>query len=235
MESTHSEKSIKSVLAKATRHQIANSDKIPYLSNPLLIALFLKTRSAVEGEKLDLNSLPAAMEEFDKRNHDFIQELTKQMEGSEKDDSILEADGELLDEEKPEERTPAIETDVYNKFMELVPAEKQEQVEEDLEVFLVDFEPPPISEWDSELIKNFLEKWFLENANPLEEDLVSMRQTLLSLFKFPCKRGFTTGWLTEYRLQEYTKSLKDFFRRQDKLLSMLGFKKEKNKLCPNRR
>ena len=88
LESTHSEKSIKSVLAKATRHQIANSDKIPYISNPLLIALFLKTSSAVKGEKLDLNSLPAAMEEFDKRNHVFIQEFTKQMEGSEKDDSI---------------------------------------------------------------------------------------------------------------------------------------------------
>ncbi|MEE3162568.1 MAG: hypothetical protein VX274_04345, partial [SAR324 cluster bacterium] len=137
--------------------------------------------------KLDLNSLPAAMEEFDKRNLDFIQELTKQMEGSEKDDSILEADRELLDEEKPEERTASIETNVYNKFMKLVPAEKQEQVEEDLEVFLVDFKPPPISEWDSELIKNFLEIWFLENANPLEEDLVSMRETMLSLFKFLAK------------------------------------------------
>ena len=136
---------------------------------------------------MDLISLPAAMEDFDKRNHDFIQELTKKMEGSEKDNSILETDGELLDEEEPEERTPTIETDVYNKFMELVPAEKQEQVEEDLEVFLVDFEPPPISEWDSELIKNFLEKWFLENANPLEEDLVSMRESLLSLFNFLAK------------------------------------------------
>jgi len=56
-----------------------------------------------------------------------------------------------------------------------------------LEVFLVDFEPPPISEWDSELIKNFLGKWFMENANPLEEDLVSMRKSLLSLFKFLAK------------------------------------------------
>ena len=68
-----------------------------------------------------------------------------------------------------------------------MPAEKQEQVEEDLEVFLVDFEPPPISDWDSELIKYFLEKWFQENANPLEEDLVSMRESLLSLFKFLAK------------------------------------------------
>jgi len=37
------------------------------------------------------------------------------------------------------------------------------------------------------LIKNFLEKWFLENANPLEEDLVSMRESLLSLFNFLAK------------------------------------------------
>ena len=82
---------------------------------------------------------------------------------------------------------PSETTDVYNKFMELVPAEKQQQVEDDLEVFLVDFEPPPISEWDSELIKNFLGKWFMENANPLEEDLVSMRESLLSLFNFLAK------------------------------------------------
>jgi hypothetical protein len=205
LESTHSKKSIKSVLAKATRHQIANSDKIQYLSNPVLIALFLKTRSEVEEEKLDLNSLPAAMEEFDKRNLDFIQELTKQMEGSEKDDSIIEADGELLDEEKPEKRTPAIETDVYNKFMELVPAEKQEQMEEDLEVFLVDFEPPPISVWDSELIKNFLDKWFLENANPLEEDLVSMRESLLSLFNFLAKEDL----LPDGFLNTVTKSIQN--------------------------
>jgi len=187
LESAHSEKSIKSVLAKATRHQIANSDKIPHLSNPVLIALFLKTRFAVEGGELNLDSLPTAMEEFVRRNHDFIQEHSKQIGDSEKDDSILESKKGLLEEDQPEERTPAIEVDVYNKFMTLVPAEKIEQMEEDLDIFLVDYEPPVVSEWNAELINNFMEKWFLEYANPLEEDLVSMRESLLCLFKFLAK------------------------------------------------
>ena len=63
------------------------------------------------------------------------------------------------------------------------------QVEEDLDVFLVDFEPPPVAEWDVDLVEEFIEKWFLENANPLEEDLVSMRESLLSLFKFLAKEN----------------------------------------------
>ena len=180
----NSEKSIKSILAKATRHQIANSEKIPYLSNPVLIAIFLKTRASVEGVELDLAGMPVAMEEFDRRNHDFIQELTEKIEGSEKDDRDVERAEELLEEEPPEERIPAIEDTVYNKFVELVPDEKREQVEEDLEVFLVDFQPPPVAEWDLDLVKHFMSKWFFENANPLEEDLESMRESLSSMFQF---------------------------------------------------
>ena len=83
-----------------------------------------------------------------------------------------------------EEHIPAIEESVYNKYVDLVPAEKQEQVEEDLDVFLVDFQPPPVAEWDFRLVKRFMNKWFIENANPLEEDLYSMRESLLSLFQF---------------------------------------------------
>ena len=189
LEEVNSEKSIKSVLAKATRHQIANSDKIPYLSNPVLIALFLKTLASVEGLDLDLAGLPAKMEEFDNRNHEFIQELTDKFEASEKDDPVAETEEDLQEDEQQEdeqqeERIPAIEENIYKKYIELVPAEKQEQVEEDLEVFLVDFHPPTIAEWDLKLVKGFMSKWFIENANPLEEDLESMRESLLSLFQF---------------------------------------------------
>ena len=65
-----------------------------------------------------------------------------------------------------------------------MPSEKQERTEEDLEVFLVDFQPPNIMEWDSIMVKHFFEEWFVENANPLKEDLDSMRESLLSLFHF---------------------------------------------------
>ena len=184
LEEANSEKSIKSVLAKATRHQIANSEKIPYLSNPVLIAIFLKTRASVEGLELDLSGLPSAMEEFDRRNHDHIQELTEKIEGSEKEVPDLETAEELPEEELTEERIPAIEETVYKRYFELVPTEKQEQVEEDLDVFLVDFKPPLVAEWDFDLLKQFMSKWFIEYANPLEEDLDSMRESLLNLFQF---------------------------------------------------
>jgi len=184
MEKVHSEKSIKSILAKATRHQLANKDEIPYFSNPVLIAIFLKTRSTIEGEELDLASLPAAMEGFDKRNHDYFQELSEKVRVSEEDDLIITADEDLPKEERPKERIPAIKGDIYTKYLTLVPKEKQARVEEDLEVFLVDFEPPPVAEWYPELVEEFMGKWFLENANPLEEDLESMRESLLNLFDF---------------------------------------------------
>ena len=34
------------------------------------------------------------------------------------------------------------------------------------------------------MVKHFLGEWFVENANPLKEDLDSMRESLLSLFQF---------------------------------------------------
>jgi len=184
LEEANSEKSIKSVLAKATRHQISNSEKIPYLSNPVLIALFLKTRASVEGVELDLAGLPAEMEKFDKRNHEFIQELTDKIEASDKEGMIAETEEDLQEDEQLEERIPAIEENIYKKYLKLVPTKKQEQVEEDLEVFLIDYQPPPVAEWDLKLVKRFMSKWFIENANPLEEDLDSMRESLLSLFEF---------------------------------------------------
>ena len=184
LEEANPEKSIKSVLSKATRHQIANSEKIPNLSNPVLIAIFLKTRASVEGVELDLAGIPAAMEEFDKRNHEFIQDLANKIEIPGKEESVAETEEDLLEDEQQEEHIPAIEESVYKKYVDLVPAEKQEQVEEDLDVFLVDFQPPPVAEWDFRLIKRFMNKWFIENANPLEEDLYSMRESLLSLFQF---------------------------------------------------
>ena len=34
------------------------------------------------------------------------------------------------------------------------------------------------------MVKHFIGEWFLENANPLKEDLDSMRESLLNLFQF---------------------------------------------------
>ena len=51
----------KALLAKASRHQLQNSEEIPYLSNPLLFAFFLKTRAKAEGNPMKLADLPNAI------------------------------------------------------------------------------------------------------------------------------------------------------------------------------
>ena len=184
LEDTHSEKSIKHALAKATRHQLAESSKITHLSNPVIVAIFLKTRFSLEGRELDLAELPGAMKEFDNKNHEHIKLLNEQEQTEEKDDLVSAADEAIHAKEEVEKKIPPLEEEVYKKFLDLLPSEKLERTEEDLEVFLVDFQPPNIREWDYGMVKHFIGEWFLENANPLKEDLDSMRESLLILFQF---------------------------------------------------
>ena len=117
LEAAHSEKSIKSALAKATRHQLAEKSKISHISNPVIVAIFLKTRSPLEGRELDLAGLPGAMKEFEKKNHEHIKLLTEQMETAEKDEQGLIADDEHHVEEEFEKRVPPVEEEVYKKFI----------------------------------------------------------------------------------------------------------------------
>ena len=184
LEDAHAEKSIKHVLAKATRQQLSDGSPIQHLSNPVIVAIFLKTSFSLDGKELDLAGLSGAMKEFEQKNHEHIKLLTEKMEANEKDELDSVADeGQSLEQEVEKSVLPVNE-EVYKKFLDLVPAEKKERTEEDLEVFLVDFKPPNIKEWDSEMVKHFVGEWFLVNANPLKEDIDSMRESLLSLFQF---------------------------------------------------
>ena len=61
---------------------------------------------------------------------------------------------------------------------------EQELLEEDLEMFLDEYQPPNIKEWTSEMLEHYLNSWFIENANPLQEDLESMQKSLLHLIRF---------------------------------------------------
>ncbi len=184
LEDAHAEKSIKHLLAKATRQQLSDSSKIQHLSNPVIVAIFLKTSFSLEGKELDLGGLSGAMKEFEQKNHEHIKLLTEKMEADEKNVFDSVADEGVRLEEEVEKSVPPVNEEVYKKFLDLVPLEKLERIEEDLEVFLVDYQPPNISEWDSGMIKHFIGEWFLENANPLKEDLDSMRESLLILFQF---------------------------------------------------
>ena len=124
------------------------------------------------------------MKEFEKKNHERIKLLTEQMQTDEKTELFSVADEGDHVEEVGEKKMPSLEEEVYKKFLDIVPPEKLERTEEDLEVFLVDFQPQTIKEWDIIMVKHFFDEWFVENANPLKEDLDSMKESLLSLFHF---------------------------------------------------
>ena len=138
----------------------------------------------MEGRELDLAGLPRAIKDFEQKNHEHIKLLTEQIQTVEKDELVSIVDEGRHLEDEVEERISPIEQEVFKKFLDLVPSEKKVRTEEDLEVFLVDFKPPKIKEWESSMVKHFIREWFVENANPLKEDLDSMRESLLSLFHF---------------------------------------------------
>jgi len=178
------EKSIKSVLAKATQHQIKNDEKKSYISNPLLIAIFLKTKASVEDIDLNLANLPDAIEKFNLRNEKIISNISQNLPGNESENIDQNIHESSNIDESTKKIIPVIEKSVYQKLLETIPVQEKQRIEDDLDVFLVDFQPPPLAEWDLNLVKDFIDKWFIKNANPMEEDIESMRESLLNLFQF---------------------------------------------------
>ena len=198
------EKSIKSVLAKATQHQITKDEKMSYISNPFLIAIFLKTKAFVEGIELNLASLPKAIEAFNLRNEKILNDISENLPGNGVDNTDQKMHKNPNADELTKKIIPVIEQSFYKKLLERLPEQEKQRIEDDLDVFLVDFQPPPVTEWDLNLVKNFIDKWFIENANPMEDDLESMRKSLLNLFQFLVEEKL----LQENFLEDFSNYLK---------------------------
>ena len=120
LEDAHAEKSIKHLLAKATRQQVLDSSIVQHLSNPVIVAIFLKTLSSLEGRELDLAGLPLAMKEFEQKNYEYFKQLTDEIQSGEKDESVLVEDNENHDETKLEKRISPLDEEVLKNFLELL-------------------------------------------------------------------------------------------------------------------
>ncbi|HJL85880.1 MAG: hypothetical protein QF560_08135 [SAR324 cluster bacterium] len=171
----------KALLAKASRHQLEHSEEIPHLSNPLLFAFFLKTRAMVEGNPMKLADLASAIRDFEERNADWIAEASENPE-------LLKNEVEEEIETPKEDLEPAVFSDEImqdlEKDLEGLSQQRADRMREDLELFLEDFGPPPLEQWTSSMVDQFFLEWFVEHANPTDEDRLSMRETMLHLFKF---------------------------------------------------
>ena len=171
----------KALLAKASRHQLEHSEEIPHLSNPLLFAFFLKTRAKAEGTSMTMADLPQAIKNFEERNAEWIAGVSEAPE-------LLKNDFEEESSEKIEETKSGVLPEEIklglNNYVEALPSERAERMKDDLELFLEDFGPPPVKEWNGAMIDQFYQEWFVEHANPTDDDRLSMRETMLHLIQF---------------------------------------------------
>lgn len=197
----------KSVLAQASRHQLENSEKIPHLSNPLLFAFYLKTRAKVDGVPMELPDLPEAMKEFEERNSEWFAQAAE-------DPSLLKQDEPIDVAALPDQQvaetpemgvapTPILDAENLAGLtlsLNSIPEDKRQRMSEYLELFMEDFEPPPVSRWSPDLFDEFLGKWFINNANPLEEDLESMQETMLHLLTYLQDKTLLPSCFEEHHL-----------------------------------
>ena len=179
------------LLAKATIHQLDHSNEIPHLSNPMIVAVYLKTRAEALGDDtLTRETIHDALNDYEVRNSDLIElisespsELIYGPEAKIPNSSISEFKGKVSTDSKSEEvvSVPPIPEKVLADFRESLNWTEEEfsRLDEDLEVFLDDFQPPVYQEWTPDLIDEFINEWFVREANPLEEDLASMRKNML--------------------------------------------------------
>lgn len=180
------------LLAKATLHQLDHSAEIPHLSNPMIVAVYLKARAeALSEPELSRETIHEALDQYEQRNNDLIERLSENpatlvygANATLPEDVSTETDDEPTAE--AEETPPSIPQTLVDGFLASLDLteEEKERVEEDLETFLEDFNPPPYQEWTPALIDQFVDEWFVQEANPLAEDLASMRRTLLYFLRY---------------------------------------------------
>ena len=143
----------KALLAKASRHQLQNSEEIPYLSNPLLFAFFLKTRAKAEGNPMKLADLPNAIREFEERNSEWIAEASENPELLKNE---VEEDVETQVEDTGQEPFPEDLMQELEKEYENLPQQRADRMREDLELFLEDFSPSTkFDQWTTSMIDDF--------------------------------------------------------------------------------
>ena len=66
------------LLAKATIHQLDHSNEIPHLSNPMIVAVYLRTRAEALGqEALTRETIHDALTEYELRNSELIELISE--------------------------------------------------------------------------------------------------------------------------------------------------------------
>ena len=212
MEEGSGPQSSKHMLAKATRHQLENSEQIPHLSNPLLIALYLRTQAALQGSTLEADELYPGMRDFASRNNEFMEQmaedpdLLKNAMLAPVKNAMLALEGEGVS--TSEAATATAQGEGFFQSLSGQPETDARRIREDVELFLEDFDAPVPTEWTSATISEFV-AWFMAEANPVQDDLQSIQSSLSIYLGFLASTGVLDTENTTALQGELERKIKD--------------------------
>lgn len=177
-------------------------DEMPHFVNPLIVAIYLRTKADLASETLSPGQILKAVEQYEVDHMELIESLieaTKEQEAAaaeveSSEPQLPEVEGEEVEGElvAPEAKVLQLDeetTDVFFDSLDALEDEARERVIEDVETFLEDYVSVPPEQWSTEVLDDFLGNWFVENLNPVVDDLISMQQSLEKLFHYLGAQG----------------------------------------------
>jgi len=166
--------------------------------NPLIVAIYLRSKADLAGEVLAMSQVINAFELYEADNLEYI---TNQLEantanqqnpeGFFADEAIIE--GEWVEEDASSDvitgtvEKPPLDQGLMTTYYQTLPElgeEAEDRIKDDLEEFLENYVTRAMAEWNAAMVDDFLGNWFIKNLNPVIDDLVSMQNSLEHFFQF---------------------------------------------------
>lgn len=181
-----SENTSKFLMVKGMRHMLETQNSFHFI-NPLIVAIYLRTQAELAGNNLEVSQILKAVEAYETEHMSVIENL---VEALQKEETPAEAAETAPDEEPLPFDAPSpspVDQQLLENYYETLSALDEgaaERIREDVEVFVEDFITQPVEAWNALLVDEFLGSWFIENLNPVADDLVSMKNSLEHFFQF---------------------------------------------------
>ena len=164
-------------------------DQMPHFANPLIVAIFLRSKARIEGNTLELPQIFKAVDAYEKSNTETIEDMIKSSQTETEAETTETEAHESVDETPP--APPPIDSalmEAYFQTLKEFETEVEERMREDVEVFLEEYVRCPVEEWSAEMLDDFLGNWFVKNLHPVVDDLISMQSTLEHFISFLAKQ-----------------------------------------------
>ncbi|MDP7630975.1 MAG: hypothetical protein QGF03_10465, partial [SAR324 cluster bacterium] len=173
-------------------------------SNPLLIALYLRTQAALQGSTLEADELYPGLRDFESRNNEFIEQIAEDPDLLKNAMLALEGEGVSTSEAA----TATAQGEGFFQSLSGQPETDARRIREDVELFLEDFEAPAPTEWTPATVGEFV-VWFMEEANPVQDDLQSIQSSLGAYLGFLTSTGVLDSENATALQEELKRKIKD--------------------------